>query len=543
MGQLVTSVVKRGDLIETVSATGSIAAQTGAEVHIGTQVTGRIKHLYADVGQVLKAGDLIAQLDLPDLQDELAQAKSGNAAADSKLRQQRENVTLGLTQTQSAIALARASLNSARQSLKSTKAAAMLQTVQTPSDIRKADAFLSQATATLTTAESSLVQVQAGSNLQIQTSEDAVRESLATDAFNQTDLTRQQMLGAKGYVADTTVQKALQSAALSHAEVLSAQHALDLTKQLVTANLQAAVDVVSQDQEGVKSARAALQAAQGETFTTAAKYADVADAEAVVAEAGANLQLALGNLTSNAVHVQDVRQASDALAEATDQLGVNQVLFDRTFIRTPISGTVLQLAAQQGETLAAGLAAPTLIVVADLTKLEVDAFVDENDIGKVKIGQSAKISVDAFPGLALTGKVAKVASGSTIQQGVVTYVVTVYIDDTKHELRPDMTANITIQTGKLTNVLLAPAEAVTEGVSGSTVNVIGKKNGKSVVIAAPVQTGGTDGVSIEIVSGLTEGQTIVLAGGQSGTGHTGGASSPFGPTAGGGGGGGGHGGG
>ena len=71
-----------------------------------------------------------------------------------------------------------------------------------------------------------------------------------------------------------------------------------------------------------------------------------------------------------------------------------------------------------------GLSAPTLIVVADLNRLQVDAYVDETDIAKVHLGQEADITVDAFPKRPFRGKVTKVASGSTIQNGVITYDVT-----------------------------------------------------------------------------------------------------------------------
>ena len=84
-------------------------------------------------------------------------------------------------------------------------------------------------------------------------------------------------------------------------------------------------------------------------------------------------------------------------ARAQAQVDYAKAQVQKTFIRSPISGTVLQLAAQQGETLAAGLSAPTLIIVADLNRLQVDAFVDETDIGKVRLGQEADVTVDAFP--------------------------------------------------------------------------------------------------------------------------------------------------
>src|SRR5437016_6013064 len=82
---LITATVTRGDLVETVSATGSVTAQTGAQVKIGSQITGRIKHLYADVGSHVKAGQVIAQLDLPDIQAQLDQAVANLAEARTKV--------------------------------------------------------------------------------------------------------------------------------------------------------------------------------------------------------------------------------------------------------------------------------------------------------------------------------------------------------------------------------------------------------------------------------------------------------------------------
>jgi multidrug efflux pump subunit AcrA (membrane-fusion protein) len=192
------------------------------------------------------------------------------------------------------------------------------------------------------------------------------------------------------------------------------------------------------------------------------------------------------------------------------------------------------MAAQQGETLAAGLSAPTLIVVADLNRLQVDAFVDETDIGKVKLRQDADITVDAFPTGVFKGKVVKIASGSTIQQGVVTYDVTIALDNKMRQLDPDMTAGVTIQIGVRTNVLLVPSEAVKAGKLGVTVNVMTKKNGRTQIEQRSVKTGGTDGVNTEIRDGLKEGDIVVLAGNVSGQKRAGGAS-PFGPSSGGGG--------
>ena len=310
------------------------------------------------------------------------------------------------------------------------------------------------------------------------------------------------------------VDQAQQAATVSKSQVLSARHSLDLVNQKNTADLQAANDGVSLAQQGVETARSGLQVAQGGKYSTASREADVADAEASVRIAQTNIQLSVGNLTSNAVRAQDVAQAREAVAQTAAQVVASSAQVQKTFIRTPISGTVLQLATQQGETLAAGLSAPTLIIVADLKRLEVDAYVDETDIGKVQNGQTATVTVDAYPNQVMTAKVVKVASGSTIQQGVVTYGVTLYLDPNKLILKPDMTASVTIVTGKRTAVLIVPSVAIQVSLSGNGLRVLNTKNGKQTISLVKVVVGGTDGVNTEIVSGVAEGQAIVLAGGQ-----------------------------
>jgi HlyD family secretion protein len=453
---LITAPVTRGDLVETVSATGSVTAQTGAQVKIGSQITGRIKHLYADVGSHVKAGQVIAQLDLPDLQAQLDQAVANLAQARTKLIQQESGVTMQSTQTSSAIAQAQAQLQSARANLRDT---------------------------------------QAGANLQIATAQQELAQAQATARNSAVNLKRQQALLQRGFVAQNVVDQAQADDAVNQSKVQAAQSNLQLVTDKVAADLQNARDQVTQ-------AAAALKTAQA-------------------------------NSVQNVLKQQDIEQAREAVRVAQAQVHYSKDQLDKTYIRTPISGTVLQLAAQQGETLAAGLSAPTLIIVADLERLQVDAFVDETDIGKVRLGQPTDVTVDAYPHHVFKGRVTKIAAGSTIQQGVVTYDVTIAIQDPKHLLRPDMTASTTIDTGTRSNVLLVPAEAVKLGARGSTVNVLAQKDGHPAVEPRRVRTGGSDGVNTEIRSGLQEGETVVLAGLNQAQGQQRrGGSSPFGPSGG-----------
>ncbi len=434
------------------------------------------------------------------------------------------------TQLDQAVLQAQAALNSARAKLGSSEAAYKQQIAQTPTDIARAQTGVTAAAAALSTAKSNLAQVQASANLQIATAQEQLNQAQANAKNSGLTLTRNQELLNKGFVATSVVDAAQAADTVNQSVVAAAQKNVQLVREQVTANLQSARDQVTQAQQNVDAAKAALAAAQAETNLDAAKLADVNDSQAQVRQAQANLQTAVANTQQNILKQQDVQQAKDAVAQAVGQVNYSQAQWNKTFIRSPISGTVLQLAAQQGETLAAGLSAPTLIIVADLNRLQVDVYVDETDIGKIRLGQEADVTVDAFPKHIFKGKVVKIASGSTIQQGVVTYDVTVAIHDTRQRLKPDMTASVTVQTGTRHNVLLVPSEAVKVGTRGSTVSVVTKKNGQVQVTPRRVKTGASDGVNTEITDGLQEGETIVLASLDTGSGRQG--MSPFGPSGG-----------
>ena len=497
--EMITAKIERGDIFETVSATGSITAQTGAEVHIGSQVSGTIKRLATDVGSFVKAGQLIVELDLPQLKDQLDQSKAALAQAQTNYAQELTGVNIVVTQSASSLDVAQKAVTSAEKKLLVAQANAKLQQAQTPSDIEKAKAALS-------TAQSVLVQTQANTNLEVNTAQETLVQATANATNSAINLVSAQSLYSQGFSAKTDLDTAKALDGVNQSLVRAANHNLGLVKQKVAADLQTAKDSVG-------SAQAVLRGANAETQTILARNADVGDARAAVGQAQANVRAAIANGGNNTVKQQNVAKALQAVTQAKALVAYGNAEMDKSFIRSPISGTVLQLAAQQGETVSAGLATQTLLIVADLKRLEVDAFVDETDIGKIIIGQSAKCTVSAFPGKTFSGSIVKIASGSTIQQAVVTYDVTVRIDDPSHQLKPDMTANVIIQTGHLKDVVLVPAVAVQLGPSGSTVNVLKDVKGQQEMVAVPVKTGGTDGLNMEVLSGLKEGDTIVLAGG------------------------------
>jgi macrolide-specific efflux system membrane fusion protein len=179
-------------------------------------------------------------------------------------------------------------------------------------------------------------------------------------------------------------------------------------------------------------------------------------------------------------------------------------------ITAPIDGTIASVTTQQGETVAAGLNAPTFITIIDLNKLEVNAYVDETDVGKIGVGQEAFFTVDTFPDKDFKGKVTAIYPRAVLQENVVNYITLISIESSEGKLKPDMTANATITLKKKKGVLAVPGAAVArEG--GRKFVMLQGKDGKTT--RREVKTGWKEGVYIEITSGLKEGDVVVISGG------------------------------
>ncbi|MFC2154944.1 efflux RND transporter periplasmic adaptor subunit [Acidobacteriota bacterium] len=156
----------------------------------------------------------------------------------------------------------------------------------------------------------------------------------------------------------------------------------------------------------------------------------------------------------------DVRSAEAHLLQSKSQLDSTKVDLDYSVIKSPIDGVVISRNVNVGQTVAASFQAPVLFTIAnDLGKMQVECSIDEADIGKIKEGQDARFTVDAFPDEEFKGKVSQVRYSPEVIQNVVTYTTIVAVDNPGLKLRPGMTATVTIVAGKAEGVLMVPASA------------------------------------------------------------------------------------
>ena len=157
----------------------------------------------------------------------------------------------------------------------------------------------------------------------------------------------------------------------------------------------------------------------------------------------------------------DVASASAQIAQARATVGAVRVDLERTTIRAPISGVVLQRSVDVGQTVAASLQAPVLFTIAqDLAHMEVHAAIDEADVGKLREGQEATFTVDAYPNDIFRATIFQLRTQPTVQQNVVTYDAVVRFENKDSKLRPGMTATVRVIANRKTDVLRVPNAAL-----------------------------------------------------------------------------------
>ena len=156
-----------------------------------------------------------------------------------------------------------------------------------------------------------------------------------------------------------------------------------------------------------------------------------------------------------------VRSAEAQVTQARASLNQAEVSLSKTVIAAPIDGIVIARNVDIGQTVAASLQAPTLFVIAaDLTKMRVNASINEADVGRVRPGQTVRFHVDAFPGDQFVGSLSLVRLSPVVQQNVVTYAALIDVPNPMLKLKPGMTATVEIEIAARRHALRVPNAAL-----------------------------------------------------------------------------------
>jgi macrolide-specific efflux system membrane fusion protein len=255
---------------------------------------------------------------------------------------------------------------------------------------------------------------------------------------------------------------------------------------------------------------------------------DPTEFQAQMAQARADLALAEAQLEmARSSHERTANLASDGIVAATDlesaardlevararvalqqaRVSSAKISLGYTEIRAPILGVIADVTTCEGETVAASFAAPTFVTIVDLDRLEVQAYVDETDIGRIFVGQAATFSVDTYPDVEFTAQVTAINPKAEIQNGVVNYIVRMEFDARgSYVLRPEMTAHVELSVEQRADVLTVPRSAIQRDPGRQFVKV----NRDGVWVDQEIEAGWRTDRKVEIRKGLAEGETVQI---------------------------------
>lgn len=513
--------VSKSTIVASISASGQVSASN--QLDITADVSGNITSVAVKPGQKVGAGATIARVDSADAQRALRDAQTSLENAKLSLEKlQKPASGLTLTQAQNALASAQESKTTADENLTKAYTDASGDIVSTFLDAPDMLASL-ESILTGTSINHSqwnmdyyLSAMQTSSNNAYAARNDAYQKFTAAKASYTSAYSNYQVLGSDASPTEITALLAKSETMLtSFAEAVKSADAFirlykttmegqnnpvnaaatnaittlgDLNTQTVTH-----LTAVSADDSTITSA---TQSAASAVRSIAEKQQSLAD----VQDGPDDLDVRSAQLT--------VQQKEDAVADALATLADYS-------IRAPFGGTVASVTAKTGQRIGNGGAVATIVTERKLATLSLN----EVDATKVALGDKATLTFDAIEDLTLTGSVDEIDTVGTVTQGVVSYTVKVSFDSQDSRIKPGMTVNAAIITDVKADVLSVPSSAVKTQNGASYVLVFtpeidaaaGSKGitSKSEPTRVPVETGISDDTTVEIISGLTEGQQVV----------------------------------
>ena len=498
-----TASVQRTDLAETVAATGPIVAPSSVPLSFGA--SGRLSEIDVKVGDAVAAGQVLARLDPTDLRIQLRQVQASLDAAEVTLNAERAGPL------PSDVASAQAAVVSAQANLDLVKAGA------TSADLSTAEQAVQSAWSQVMTARDSRARLENGPSAEdVRNAQLAVTQ--ARNGLTIAQISQNTVCDNRLSTADQCKQARLQTADAGAQVEIAENNLAKLTTPASGAAIAAATASVRAAENGYNAA-----VANYNTLKAGATQAQLAAAESQLASAQANLVKVQTPYTS--AQIQSAQSAVDQAQAAVD---LARASLDAATLTAPSAGIITAIDGAVGQYLAGGPGGgggsssggtTGFITLTDLSSLQIQANVNEADVGRVKIGQPVTFTVDAYPGQAFRGRVAAVEPLGASSQSVVTYPVLISTDPTRARLLLGMTASVSITVDQRSNVLTVPSVAISfaraqaanqagpAASSGPSALVVGS-DGKATL--QPIQTGFSDGQNTEVLSGLTEGQRVAI---------------------------------
>ena len=481
-----TAPVQRTSITSGVSATGSLTAIT--EQNLGFVTGGQLTAVNVKVGDRVTAGQVLATIDPFAAQQSLDEARGQLRTQQATLEKLNNSPVVGGSQD---------TLDQAQTILAKTKAQADAQNDAAETAVDNARRALSQAKKQLDKAEDAKKAACASSPAVAM----LASSGSSTTTSNTPSVPTMSTSGASS-AACTSAQSAVTSA---KSGVVTAQNNLDAAKQQQDVTEASGRLAVANAQQAVVSAQNALDsAASDRPSNISAQAGQVTAAQAAVDQA----QRALDDTTLRAPVDATVSAVNGTVGEFVAPSSGTSALAPGTDATLP--GTN---GAASGAAAAQAVASPNrpggtqFMVLDNIDEFQVVMAYTETDASSIAPGQKVRLTFDAVPDLELTGSVLSVSPTATAISGVISYYVTVVLPKGDPRLKSGMTAQAEVLTKEIPGVLAVPSAAVRTQNGTSVVTVLDSDGTQRTVT---VQTGATGDGKTQILSGVTEGQQVVL---------------------------------
>ena len=458
---------------KTVTATGVLKAWR--TIDIKSRAGGKLIRIPIEDGDMVKKGQMLAQIDPSDTLMSLNSARADIASNSARIDQTKQELELQKAQTAVSITTAEASLRSSQASANAAKARYESAKSQAGSQQSLTDASLESVRATLAVEKERLEQMkqatQPTTNSQAQA---AVRQADANLKNAEQQLNRQKALLAKGFVALSAVDAAQATYDVASAAAINARERFNVIKPEFAADIRTQEARIRQSAAMVSQAEANQVDVLLKKQSADAALADYQRAQAEVLQAASRLKQAQAEQINNGIRLTQIAQAraQTARSEASYKNANDQ--YKDTTVAAPTDGVVLKKYLEEGTLISSGMsfnsAGTAIVQMGDTSRMYVDVQVDETDIASIEMDQKVDVTFDSYATAPFEGKVIKVDPQAVVESNVTTFHVRVEVDNSDMKfklLKPGMNATCEFIINRKENVVAVPNEAIKTEADGS----------------------------------------------------------------------------
>ena len=466
-----TQPVTADNIAKVIKVTGTINAR--AEIDVYPKQSGEIIKLLVDVGDKVKAGQVLANIESKTYELQLKQAEADLASAKASYD---KNSSLAFVNSETSFKQAKSNLDRLLSVLKQSEIDLQLQAKQAEAMIKKSTSDLKIAQARLESAIS------------------GAREQERDQAKVRVENAKRNLERLKALQKDDMV---------SQDQVESAQLQYDIYKaQLSLLEEGTRPEDIEVLKAQVEAAKTSLESAQDNMMLIDIKKANLDAAKAQLDSAQAGFEQASAAKDAS-VWEKELHQAEASMRRAMASLELAQQRLDESTIKAPINGTIAQRFMDKGDMASTNR---PLVSIVDLEVMKVTAKVPERDIGSIKIGQRAFVKPDAYPGQVFNGTVTNISP--IIDRASQTCDIEIEVPNPDQILKSGMFARIDLTVSESKFAPVIPSDAIIKEGNESFVYIA--ENGKA--IKKIIETGISDGIMTEIISGIKVGDQLIIAG-------------------------------